>query len=154
MSAQKRILRVIPEKMLREELGWFQEKMGEFAVRTYIIRKPEIIAKNLELIGINARFCIYKDEDKKIEEESGEADLVFKSNKTYYLVETKRPLQYKSGWTQVLRAVECFQSEMEMNRQEYEEVFAVLVTTDPFAEILKEDPPFVIEENGKLTTVE
>jgi len=43
---------------------------------------------------------------------------------------------------------------MEMNGQEYEEVFAVLVTTDPLAETLKEDPPFVIDENGKLTTVE
>jgi len=147
MSAKiKRIVRVIPEKMLKEELHWFQEKMGEFAVRTYVIRKPEIIAKNLELIGINVRFDKYRDEEKKFVEESGEADLVFKSNKTYYIVETKRPLQYKSGWEQVIRAVECFQSEMKMNKQKYDDVFAVLVTTDPFAETLKEEPSYRLED--------
>jgi len=29
--------------------------MGEFAVRTHVIRKPEIIARNLELIGMKRK---------------------------------------------------------------------------------------------------
>ena len=146
MSAQvKRILVVIPEKMLREELHWFQEDMGEYAVRTYLIKKPEVIAENLELLGINAWFYKYKDEKKEIVEESGEADLIFKSNNTYYVVETKRPYQAKSGWDQVLRAVECFLSEMEMNKQKYDEVFAVLVTTDPYGERLEKEGPYILE---------
>jgi len=132
---------VIPEKMLEKELHYFQgtmhECMSEYAVRTYLIRKPETIADDLELIGINARF--YKYKEYPVIEKSGEADLVFKNSDTYYLVETKRYWKFKAGWKQILRAVECFKSEMQMNKQKYNEAIAVLVTTDPFSEDVKKE---------------
>jgi len=140
----KRILVVLPEKMLKDELCWFEDNMGEYAVRTYLIKKPEIIAENLELEGIDAWFHKYKEE--KLVEESGEADLVFRSNNTYYIVETKRRLKYKPGWEQVLRAVECFRSDARINEQDYDEVIAVLVTTDPSADTLRREGPYVLEK--------
>jgi hypothetical protein len=154
MSDQvKRILIVFPEETLAHELSWFHENMGKFAVRTCILRKPEIIASNVELLGINAWFYKYKDEKKEYIEEMGEADLVLKSDKTYYLVETKRPTQFKSGWEQVLRARECFISEMEARKMKYDEVIAVLATTDPIAKTFKKEGPFTLEElnEGELS---
>lgn len=140
MSTQiKGILVVIPEKMLKQELCWFQEDMGEFAVRTYLINNPEIITKNLKLAGINAWFYKYRDEEKEFIEDKGEADLVFRDNKTYYIVETKRYWKFKPGWKQVLRAVKCFCRDAEINRRNYNEVIAVLVTTDPSSKTLKKE---------------
>jgi len=157
MSAKiKRILIVIPEKMIEQELPWFHENMGEYAVRTYISRNPEIIAKNIELLGINAWFYKYKNENREYVEESGEADLVFRSDKTYYLVETKRPWQFKSGWEQVLRASECFINETKARGIECDDVIVVLVTTDPSMETFKKKGPFILEEmdKGELSLAE
>ena len=65
MSTQvKRILVVIPEKMLREELHWFQEDMGEYAVRTYLIKKPEVIAEK----GENVNQILTESEKRFIED--------------------------------------------------------------------------------------
>jgi len=136
----KIILIVIPEKVIKEEFPWFQESMGEYAVRTYVIRKPEIIAENLELLGIDVWFSKWGDEKgEKFVEDGGEADLVFRNGKTYYIVETKRRHRYNSGREQVERAVECFKSDMEMHKQEYDEAIAVLITTSPYIEVPDRD---------------
>jgi hypothetical protein len=144
LAKLKRIQIFIPERFLQEELPWFQMNMGEYAVRTYLIRKPETIAENLELVGINVNFD-KRTEKEGVVEESGEADLIFRTANTYYIVETKRPYQAQSGWNQLLTAVECFRSEMKMNNQKHDDVIAVFVSTDPRSESLEKEDPYIPE---------
>jgi len=140
----KRMALVIPEKTIEQELPLFHDYMREYAVRTYLIKKPEILDNNLELLGINASFDKRNDDGKV--EKSGEADLIFGRHKTYYLVETKWNFQFKEGWEQILKASECFISEMKVKRLRYGEVIAVVVSTDPSAKVLKKKGPITLEE--------
>ena len=49
----------IPEEDLRKEFRWLRQGMGEWAVRAYLVKHPQIIEKSLNLeylVGFNIWF--------------------------------------------------------------------------------------------------
>jgi hypothetical protein len=111
----------IPEKLLLQELGWFRLGMGERAVRVFLLHHLSIIDEGLTVenfVGLDLWFG-----------SSQEVDMVFRRDKTYYLVETKQKAKYHKACEQLIAAVPVFESEMKKNSTELKEVVAVLATS-------------------------
>jgi len=120
----------IPEKDLTRDIGWFRDGMGEDAVRTYLLKHPNIIETGLEyrnFLGMGVWFRKYGEDD--LARESNEADMLFGKDGTYYIIETKQKGKYYRGWQYVRLTVECFEADMEKHNQEVHEVVAVLATS-------------------------
>ena len=125
----KRLLIQIPEKLITEKFGWLAGKGNtrEGVVRTYILKHPEIIRKDLtieNLVAINVWLNNW--------EKGGynrEADLMFEKDGIYYIVETKREGKYGRGWGQLGDLIDCFKSEFKRHQDNYRELIPVLVTT-------------------------
>ena len=141
MVLRRRILIEIPEKDLIRELGWFRDGMGENAVRTYLLKNPHTIETGLKLenfVGISVWFTSY--DEKGLVKDSKEADMFFRRNGTYYIVETKQKGKYYRGWQYVRLTIECFEADMKKHNQEIPEVVAVLATSSETVQSLNSQP--------------
>jgi len=124
MAKKERVLCVqIPEAVITSEFGWLFEKSGEAAVRTYVVNHSgRIIAKGLTLVGIEFYYWNYEEGHGK------SADLVFRKDDIYYVVELKSFRYY--AWKQLSQVVKCFESEMKKQREPYEELIPVLIVVE------------------------
>ena len=121
MIKKRRIMIEIPEKDLEKEFGWFRREMGEYAVRVFLIKHPNIIETELRLehfVGLNVFFA-----------STQEADMLFCRHGTYYIVETKQKGKYSKGWEYLRATVECFEAEMKKHGEDFQEIVAVLATS-------------------------
>jgi hypothetical protein len=130
MVSKRRIMIEIPEKHLTDEIGWFRDGMGEDAVRTYLLKHPDIIEPDFNIqnfLGLGIWFTSYDEEG--LVKDSKEVDMLFERNGTYYIVETKQKGKYYRGWQYVILAVECFEADMRKHSKEFHGIVAVLATS-------------------------
>lgn len=131
----------IPEEDLTKDIGWFRKAMGEDAIRTYLLKHPNVIETGLgyrNFLGIGVWFRKYGKDG--LGRESNEADMLFGKNGTYYLVDTKQKGKYYKGWQYVRLTVECFEADMEKHNQKVREVVAVLATSSETVRSLNSQP--------------
>jgi hypothetical protein len=112
----------IPKRDIELDLGWWlctSPQGGEEAVRSYIIRHPQIIERGLDFLSVELYL-----------EGSSRVDVLFRKEKTYYIVEAK----YEK-WTekvvrkQVLQEVEALRNTLERKRVNFERIMPVVVTS-------------------------
>jgi hypothetical protein len=128
MLNKRRILIEIPEKDLLNEFGWFRQGMGECAIRTYLIKHPHIIEQGLSLNDFLGFSIWFKS--------TQEADMVFRREGIYYIIETKQKGKYYRRWGYLRKTVECFEAEMKDRKEEIQEIVAVLATSSEAVEKL------------------
>jgi len=122
MSYRRRIMIQIPEDDLIREFGWFRDSMGENAVRLLLLRHPQIIESDLDVsdcLGLGVWFAGRQ-----------EADMLFRKDDVYYIVETKQKGKYYRGWQYVRATVESFENDMNKRNEKFQQVVAVLATSN------------------------
>lgn len=118
---------VVPTKQLRSEFGWLYDKWGEHAVKTYVVKHPEIksmIDKDAHIVGVGElEFSPQKPGGPH------SLDILLCKGKTYYAVEVKnRGSQLQFAWNQLHAEVLCFQEDMKKHGQPYDKIVPVLVS--------------------------
>ena len=99
----------------------------EGVVRAFILKHPEIVRKDLtieNLVAINVWLNNWEEGGS-----NREADLMFRKDGAYFVVETKREGKYGRGQGQLRDLVDCFRSDFKRHRDDFKELILVLVTT-------------------------
>lgn len=115
----------IPEKRVMDELGAFYkvaERWGQQVAWTYLVKHPDMIEPNLELLGVGELWHPRAPRLKKGDPQR--IDLLFRKGNVYYPVEV---MPRKKMWNQLSKEVECFKYAMKEQRVQYEEIVPVLV---------------------------
>jgi len=121
MKKLRKILVALAQDELLKEFRWlFAEKWGEDAVKTYLVKHPEKIDRDLTLFGVGELYhsplrvkghnCI---------------DMIFRRGNTYYLVEVKSGPRY--SWGQLFEEIACFECDMKEHQENYGEIVPVMV---------------------------
>jgi len=121
----------IPERDIKKELGWFYERWGEDAVKTYLVKNPQMIDKDLILVGVGELWHPPPNSGMR----SRRSDLIFRKDDIYYVVEVKTRRRY--AWKQLFEEVACFERDMKEHNQHCEEIVPVLVIIDDTTEKVK-----------------
>ncbi|MEM3641675.1 MAG: hypothetical protein QXH37_07130 [Candidatus Bathyarchaeia archaeon] len=122
MDKKYALLIEIPKKDVKEELGLFYkvaEKWGERLVWTYLVKHPDKIEPDLELLGVGE---LYHPPLKKGQFHN--LDLLFRRGNIYYPVEVKYD---KLNWNQLYQEVTCFEQALINERIQFDEIVPVLV---------------------------
>ncbi|MEM3697928.1 MAG: hypothetical protein QXQ94_10635 [Candidatus Bathyarchaeia archaeon] len=122
MDKKYALLIEIPEKDIKEELGLFYkvaEKWGEPLVWTYLVKHPDKIEPNLELLGVGELYhpWLKKGQPHRL-------DLLFRKGNVYYPVEVKHA---KPNWNQLDQEVKCFEQALNNEGIQFDDIVPVLI---------------------------
>jgi len=127
----------IPKENIVTEFGWFFERWGEDAVKTYIVKNSQIVDEDLILVGVgelhHPTLPLKKRQRQRL-------DLLFRKGRVYYAVEAKSTRRY--AFSQLLEEVACFEHDMKKHNEPYEKVIPVLVIVD---DRIKKSEPYWAE---------
>lgn len=122
MSKRHALLIEISEKDIEKEIGplWkVARNWGEQVAWTYLVKHPDKIEPDLELVGVGELW--HRPLKPR---QPHHLDLLFRKGDTYYPVEVKYRVK---NWYQLQLEVKCFEHAMKKQGVRYEDIIPVLV---------------------------
>jgi len=123
----------IPKETLINEFRWRYHRWGEDAVKTYLVKNSHLIDKDLTLLGIG-ELPHYRPPKP---ETSYNADMIFRKNDIYYVVEVKDSRDY--AFKQLIEEVASFEYDTMQHNEPCEEIIPVLAMVDDSIKEVKPD---------------
>jgi RecB family endonuclease NucS len=112
------VVKVIQEEKIKSEIGWVEGWCLEEAVSTFLIKNPDLIKRGAKLVSM------------QVENRLTRFDLLFRKEKTYFVVEVKRRRPATNALKRkVTKYAYLFEQLIIQENQECESIVPVLVTT-------------------------